>query len=141
MKRFFQAAFAITLFQVIVLLSLSALKFLLIKYEIIDKIKTPFIWVCLSTVFLFVLGLSATGLIERGGQSFEEWKSTHNKSASDRIIANLISWCMTIPIIVSVVFFLYLIAPTSISTFISLYIGIVIRNCIDFFSEEEAPVA
>ena len=48
MKKFLQAAFKITLFQIIVIAVLATLKYILTSYNIIDKIEKPFIWLCIG---------------------------------------------------------------------------------------------
>jgi TRAP-type C4-dicarboxylate transport system permease large subunit len=74
------------------------------------------------------------GIIENRGQSFEEWKANPKKSMKEKFVAGFASWGFTIPIILTYVVFFYMMAPTSISMFIALYAGIVISNCINFFS-------
>ncbi len=135
MKRFLQAAFKITLFQVIFIAILASLKYVLTTYEVIDKIQKPFIWICLGGGLLFVFAIGMMGIIENRGKSFEEWQANPSESTKERLTAGFVSWGIAIPGILAYILFLYIITPTSVYMFIALYAGIIIRNCIIFFSE------
>ena len=90
---------------------------------------------------IFVLAVSIIGIIENRGQSFEEWKTQAKKSQKEKVMASFASWGLTIPVALAFVLFLYIIAPTSIYMVIALYSGIVIRNCIEFFSGKQKSKA
>ncbi len=140
MKRFLQAAFKITLFQIIFIIVFASLKYVLDTYNVIDKIKTPFLWIFLGVGIIFVFAVATVGLIESRGTTFEEWNANPEKSTKERLIAGFVSWGTIIPSILAFVLFLYLITPTSVLMFIALYAGIVIRNCITFFSEKQTTI-
>jgi hypothetical protein len=140
MKRFLQAAFKITLFQIIFIIVIASLKYVLDTYNAIDKIQTPFLWICLGAGVIFVFAVATVGLIESRGTTFEEWKGNPKKSTKERLLAGFVSWGTIVPSILAFVLFLYIIAPTSVLMFIALYAGIVIRNCITFFSEKQTPL-
>ncbi|NNV54462.1 hypothetical protein [Limnovirga soli] len=130
MKRFLLAAYKITLFQVLFISVMTGLKFILTVY----KIEIPFFWICLGTGVIFFFSLIIMGIIENRGKSFKEWSSEPNKSTIEKFIASFISWGIAIPLALTYVLFFYIITPTSFLMFISLYAGIVIGNCISFFS-------
>lgn len=138
MKKILLAAFKITLFQILFNLVLSGLKYTLTTYKIIDKIEKPFVWICLGAGAIFVFAIGIKGFIENRGKSFEEWNSNPEKSARDKFMAGFVSWGIAIPAVLAYVLFVYFITPTSVLMFIALYIGIVIKNCINFFSEKHA---
>jgi len=140
MKRFLQAAFKITLFQIISMIVLASLKYVLNTYNVIDKIKTPFLFIFLGVGIIFVFAVATVGLIESRSITFEEWNASPQKSTKERLMAGFVSWGTIIPSIMAFVLFLYLITPTSVHMFIALYAGIVIRNCITFFSDKQTPL-
>ncbi len=137
MKRFLLAAFKITLFQVLFISVMTGLKFILTDNKIADKIEIPFFGICLRTGVIFFFSLIIMGIIENRGKSFKEWNSEPKKSAIEKFIASFVSWGIAIPIALAYVLFFYIITPTSFLMFISLYAGIVINNCISFFSENQ----
>ena len=140
MKKFLQAAFRITLFQIFIVLFFSGLKYVLTTYKLEDKIQRPFIWTCIGAGVLFVLAVGITGLIENRSGSYEKWQTKPQKSGGEKILAACITWGIAIPTGLAYVLFLYVIAPTSLSLLIALYGGIVIRNSIRFFSKEQTSL-
>ena len=138
MKRFLLAAFKITPFQATFIAILAALKYVLTFYKIIDIIEKPFVSFCLGAGVLFIFAISIKGFIENRGKSFEEWNSNPNKSTKEKLIAGFASWGVTIPSVLVGILWLYIITPTSLYMALALYAGIIIRNCITFFSVKEA---
>ena len=139
MKRFLQAAFNITLFQVVVIVILAALKYIFTTYKIFDKMEKPFVWVCLAAGLLLVFAAAITGIIEKGGLSFEEWKDKPKKTILERLTAGFISLGFAIPGVLAYVIFLYVVAPTSMAMVIALFIGMVLKNCITYFLKKQSP--
>lgn len=139
MKRFLLAAFKITPFQIAFVAVMAFLKYILTAYKITDKIEKPFTWICLSAGAVFVIAAGIMGLVENRGQSFEDWEKQPKKSTGEKLMAGFASWGVAIPAALALVLFLYMITPTSVYMAIALYLGIVIRNCIAFFSTERAP--
>lgn len=135
MKRYLQAAFKITLFQIVIIVLFSTLKYVLITYNLVDKIQKPFIWTCFIAGIIFVLAVTGFGVIKNRGKSYESWQSNPQKSGKERILDAFITWGMAIPPAFAYVLLIYMIAPTSLSLFVALYAGIVIRNSIDFFKK------
>ena len=139
MKNFLKAAFKITLFQVIFIVVLSALKYVLVTYRITDNIQKTLVWIFFIAGILFVIAVGIMGIIEDRGQSVEAWQASPKKTMKEKIWAALASWGYAIPVALAYVFGLYMIIPTSIEMAIALYAGIVIRNCIDFFAKKQSP--
>ncbi|MGG9961185.1 hypothetical protein [Ferruginibacter sp. SUN106] len=135
MRKFFLAAFKITLFQVFLIVFFSTLKYILTSYKLTDKIQQPFIWICFGAGIVFVLAIGITGIIEDRFGSYEEWLVKPQKNATERLLAIFSSWGTAIPVALAYVLLLYIFIPTTLSMFIALYAGIVIRNSIHFFAK------
>ncbi len=136
MKKFLQAAFKITVFQILFIASVILIKYVLTAYKLIDKIQKPFIWICFGAGVLFVLALSINGVVENRCESFEQWRTKRRKSTMEKILSSFSTWGFTVPIALAYVLLLYVIIPTSLVMFIALFAGIVIRNSIDYFSNK-----
>lgn len=134
--KLLQAAFKITLFEVILIAAFAGLKYTLTTYNITDHIQKPFAWVVLGVLAILVLAFSIRSVMENRGKSFEEWSTKPQKSLKERFMAGFVRWGTAIPALLALAVFIYIITPSSVYSAIVFYLGIVIRNCITFFSKK-----
>jgi hypothetical protein len=130
MRKFLQAAFKISLWEILVILAFGAFKYILVTYELTDKISKPFIWICLGAGLLFLLALGVIGAIENKYGSYERWESEAKSSKRGSFIVTFVIWGQLIPTAFGCLLFIYLIAPTTLSVFVAFIVGIVLRNSI-----------
>jgi len=140
MKKFLQAAFRITLFQVFLILFFSTLKYILMTYRFEDKIQKQFIWSCVGASMLFLFALGITGIIENRGETYEDYQVRAQGTVKGKFITIFVTWGIAIPAALAYALFLYLVAPTSWSLFAALYGGIIIRNVFAYFSQKHNKI-
>ena len=137
MKRFLQAAFKITWFQVLIILVFTSLKYILVTYHLDDRIRNSFIWICLGAALFFLVAVSIMGIIENRGESYESYQERMQAGSRGKYLLTFVTWGFAIPAALAYATFLYLIAPASWYLFAALYVGIVIRNIIQFVSQKQ----
>ena len=137
MKKLLRAAFKISLWELLVIIVFGAFKYILVTYGLSDKISKPFIWICLGAGILFLFALGVVGIFENKRISLETWEAEDNGSKWRRLVALFVVWGQFIPTALGFLLFIYLIAPTTVSVFIALVVGIVLRNSIHFFEQRK----
>jgi hypothetical protein len=132
--------FKITWFQAFIIVLFSSLKYILVTYQLDDKIRKPFIWTSLGAGVIFLVALSITGIIENRGETYENYRTRMQAAGSGKFLISFVTWGVTIPVALAYAIFLYLVAPTSWDLLAALYAGIVIKNIIQFFSKEQDKI-
>jgi hypothetical protein len=138
MKKFLLTVFKVSLFQILIIGVLAAIKYFLKEYKIIEKIEWPYIWVLLCAGVLFVLAISIRGIVENQGHSMESWEAQPRTNFKRKFLVGLAKWGMVIPTAMAFILYLYIILPSSWLMAVFLYAAIVLRNCFEFFSKKEA---
>ncbi len=141
MIKFLQAACRLTIFQIVLIGSMTLVKYIVIRYHIVSVIGMPLFWICVALGIVFMVSVGLTGLLENRGDSVEEWKNKTVKSTREKLILGFTTWGFAIPVITAYVLFIYIITPTLLLMALALYAGIVIRNCIQYFSDKQSRQA
>ena len=139
MKKFLLAAFKITVPQALLIVFFSALKYVLSRYHLGDKIQKPFIWTCIGAVVLLVLATCIIGIVQNRGESYREWRIKPEKSIMKKLMVAISVWGLAIPAMLLYALLLYMFAPDSVFMCIALYAGIVLNNSMKFFAKDTAP--
>jgi hypothetical protein len=137
MKRFFSAAFKITWFQIFIIVFFCTLKYILIYSKLESKVQGFYLWTLLGAGLVLLITVGIKGAIENTKGNYEHWETTIRQSKTGKALVTFLNWGMILPAALVFVLFLYLIAPTSWSMAIALYVGIVIRNTINFFEQKK----
>lgn len=134
MKVFFKTVFRISLFEVMIILVFSLLKYVVEKNGWTDYIVQPFIFLALAMGALFIITVGLYGIIENK-QEFTEPEATRKKyKAIEKKYARILNAGIFFPSLTLLVLFVYMITPTSIGMFIPFIAGILIRNIFNYFS-------
>jgi len=132
MKKFLAAAFHITWFQVLLILSLSGLKYWIISSGLDYHLLLPAVFIGIAA-FLFLLTSLGIGVfLENQGYKVEDWVAARPNSRIRIWTAQFIHWGQVVPILLCYSFFLYMIMPTSLTLFIAFFAGIILRNIIEY---------
>jgi hypothetical protein len=137
MKKFIAAAFHITLFQVLLFLSLSALKYWMSPSGLDEQLKLPFIIIGIGAFLLLITALSIGGYLENQGYTVESWVASRPNSKLRIWIAQFIQSGQVLPIAFGYLLVLYIITPSSLTLFIALFAGIVLRNIIEYLTKKK----
>lgn len=133
MRKFLKAAFKISLWEIFIIVAFGALKYILISYELADKISRPFVWICLGAGLLFIIAWGIIGTFLNKYESFEKWEAEAKSSQRGRFIIGFVKLGQLIPTALGCFLFIYVIAPSTLNVFIAFIVGIVLRNSIQFF--------
>jgi hypothetical protein len=137
MKKFIAAAFHITLFQGLLFLSLSVLKYRISSYGMDEHLKLPLIIVGIVAFLLLLTALGISGYLENKGYTVESWVAARPNSKLRIWIAQFVQWGQILPIVFGYTLILYIITPTSLTLFIALFVGIVLRNIIEYVTKKK----
>jgi hypothetical protein len=137
MKKFIAAAFHITLFQVLLFLSLAALKYWMGSSGLDEHLKSPLVISGMGVFLLLITALSIGGYLENKGYTVESWVAARPDSKLRIWIAQFIQWGQVLPIAFGYLLILYIITPTSLTLFIALFAGIVFRNIIEYKTKKK----
>lgn len=136
MIKFLQAAFRISFFQLILLGIFAALKYTLNNTGLTAKITEPFFWACLGAGLIFMAAASIRAFLENKAVNAGTETNDQPKTLTQKVLTGFAQWGMAIPTTLALALFIYMITPTSVWSAIALYAGIVIGNCIRFFSNK-----
>jgi hypothetical protein len=136
MRKLVAAAFHITLFQVLLVLSLSGLKHWLSSSGLDEHLQLPLVFIGVGAFLLLLTALGIVGYLENQGYTVESWVAARPNSKMRIWIAHFIQWGQMLPIALGYAFCLYVIMPTSLSLFIALFAGIIIRNIIEYLTKK-----
>jgi hypothetical protein len=134
MKKFLAAAFHITLFQVLLVLGMSGLKYWMSSSGLGESFRLPLIFIGLGAFLILLTALGISGHLENQGYTVERWVAARPNSKMRVWIAQFIQWGQALPIALGYAFCLYVIMPTSLTLFIAFFIGIIIRNIIEYLT-------
>lgn len=137
MKKFIAAAFHITLFQVLLFLSLSVLKYWVNSSGMDEHLKLPLIITGIGAFLLLLIALGIGGYLENQGYTVESWVAARPNSKLRIWIAHFVQWGQVLPIAFGYALILYIITPTSLTLFIALFAGIVLRNLIEYLTKKK----
>jgi hypothetical protein len=137
MKKFIAAAFRITLFQVVLFLSLSVLKYWISFTGLGEHLKLPLMFIGIGAFIILLTALGIGGYLENQGYTVESWVAARPSSKLRIWIAQFIKWGQVLPIAFGYGLCLYVIMPTSLTLFIALFVGIVLRNIIEFLTQKK----
>lgn len=137
MKQFLKTVFRISLFEVMVILVFSLLKYYVEKNGWTDYIVQPFTYLALAMGALFIITVGINGIIENK-QDVTEQDATREKYKSiEEKYAWILSAGIFLPSLTLFVLFIYLVMPTSTGMFIPFIAGILIRNIFNYFSSRQ----
>ena len=137
MKKFLSAAFHITLFQVLLVVCLSGLKYWINYYGLGERLQLPLVFIGMGAFLLLLIALGIVGHLENKGYTAENWVAARPGSRMRIWIARFTQWGQVLPIALGYSFFLYMIMPTSLTLFIAFFSGIVIRNIIEYLARKK----
>lgn len=137
MKKFIAAAFHITLFQVLLFLSLSVLKYWLSSSGMDEHLKLPLIIIGIVSFLFLLTVLGIGGYLENHGYTVESWVAARPNSKLRILIAQFVQWGQVLPIAIGYALTLYFFTPTSLTLFIALFVGIVLRNIIEYLTKKK----
>jgi hypothetical protein len=137
MRKFLAAAFHITLFQVLLVLSMSGLKYWLSSSGSGESFRLPLLFIGIGAFLLWLTALGISGHLENKGYTVERWIAARPHSKIRIWIAQFIQWGQVLPIALGYAFCLYVIMPTSLTLFIAFFIGIIIRNIIEYLTKKK----
>ena len=137
MKKFISAAFHFTLFQVLLILSLSGLKYWISSYELDDHLKLPFVFIGVGAFLILLTALGIGGLLENQGHTVESWVVARPNSKVRILVAQFIKWGQVLPIGLGYSIVLYIITPTSLTLFLLFFVGIVLRNIVEYLTKKK----
>ena len=132
MKKFLSAAFHITWFQLLLVLSLSGLKYWISSYALGQRLQLPLVFIGMGAFLLLLIALGIGGYLENKGYAVDNWVAARPNSRIRIWIARFTHWGQVLPIALGYSFFLYMIMPTSMTLFIVFFAGIVLRNIIEY---------
>jgi hypothetical protein len=136
MRKFIAAAFHITLFQVLLFLSLSALKYCVSSSGLDEHLKLPLIIIGIGAFLLLITAFSIGGYLENQGYTVESWVASRPNSKLRIWIAQFIQWGQVLPIALGYLLVFYIITPTSLTLFVALFAGIILRNIIEYLTKK-----
>jgi hypothetical protein len=134
MKVFFKTVFRISLFEVMLILVFSLLKYFVEKNGWTDYIVQPFIFLGLAMGALFVITVGINGIIENKQEITEPEATREKYKAIEEKYARILNAGIFFPSLTLLVLFAYMIIPTSTAMFIPFVAGILIRNIFYYFS-------
>jgi hypothetical protein len=137
MKNFLKAAFDITLFQLVFILVSAGIKYVIDTTGISKQLQLPFLIIAAVAVLILLIAFGIQGIIENKGLPFDDWLHQNNGAGKRWFIGKFVSWSQAIPVILAYLFFVYMIAPTSFTMLLVLYIGLVIRNIFNYFTKKQ----
>jgi hypothetical protein len=136
MKKFLAAAFRITLFQVLLVVSLTGLKFFLNSYGLVERLQLPLVFIGIGAFLLLLTALGIGGYLENQGYTVESWVAARPNSKMRIRLAKFIHWGLVLPIALGYSVILYLFMPTSMTLLIAFFAGIVIRNIVEYLAKK-----
>lgn len=134
MKQFFKTVFRISLFEVMVILFFSLLKYVVQKNGWSDYLVQPFIFLGLGMGTLFIITVGINGIIENKQEITEPDATREKYKAIEKKYAWILNAGLYFPSLTLLVLFAYMIIPTSTRMFIPFIAGILIRNIFNYFS-------
>lgn len=134
MKVFFKTVFRISLFEVMVILVFSLLKYVAEKNGWSDYIVQPLTFLGLAMGALFIITVGINGIIENKLEITEPEATREKYKAIEKKYAGLLNAGLFFPSLTLFVIFAYIIIPTSTAMFIPFVAGILIRNIFCYFS-------
>ena len=137
MRKFVAAAFHITLFQVLLVLSLSGLKYWVSSSGLIEDFRLPLVFTGISALLLFLIALGIGAHFENQGYTTESWVAARPHSKIRIWIAQFVQWGQALPMALGYAFCLYVIMPTSLTLFIAFFAGIILRNIIEYLTKKK----
>ena len=137
MKKFLRAAFDITLFQVLLILSLSGLKYWINYNGFDESVQIYIVIIGMGALLLLLIALGIGGHLENKGYTVNNWVAARPTSRIRIWTARFIYWGQILPNALGFSLFLYLIMPTSLTLFIAFFAGIVIRNIIEYLGKRK----
>lgn len=141
MKKFLATAFHITFFRVLLILSLSGLKYRMTSSGLSERLQLPLIWIGISAFILLITALGISGYIENKGYTVKSWVLARPTSKRRLWTARFIFWGQLVPSALGYSFCFYMFTPTSLSLFIALFTGIVLHNIIGYITKKKAVQA
>lgn len=134
MKQFFKTVFRITLFEVMIILVFSLLKYVLEINGWSDYLVQPFIFLGLAMGALFLITVGINGIIENKLEITEPEATREKYKAIEKKYAWILNAGLYFPSLTLLVLFAYIVIPTSTRMFIPFIAGILIRNIYNYFS-------
>lgn len=137
MKKFLRAAFDITLFQVLLVLSLSGIKYWINSHILVKRLEIPLVYIGMGAFLLLLIALCIIGYLENKGFTVDSWVAARPNSRMRIWIARFTHWGQILPIVLGYSFFLYIVTPTSLTLFIVFFAGIVLRNIYEYLTKKK----
>ena len=134
MKKFLAAAFHITLFQVVLILTLAGIKYWIISIGLEARLQLPFVFIGIGAFLLLLTALGITEYLENQGDRVEGWVASRPNSRRRFWIGQFIHWGQVLPIALLYSLSLYMITSTSLSLFIAFLAGIILRNIFGYLT-------
>lgn len=136
MKKFLAAAFHITLFQVLLVLGLSGLKYWLISSGLGERFLLPLVFMGMGAFLFYLTAIGIGGYLENKGYTVESWLAARPNSKMRIRTAQFIHWGQVLPIALGYSLALFITMPSSLTLFIVYFAGIVIRNIIEYLTNK-----
>jgi hypothetical protein len=102
-----------------------------------EHLKLPLIIVGIVAFLLLLTALGISGYLENKGYTVESWVAARPNSKLRIWIAQFVQWGQILPIVFGYTLILYIITPTSLTLFIALFVGIVLRNIIEYVTKKK----
>jgi hypothetical protein len=137
MKKFLAVAFHITLFQVLLILVLSGVKYWMSSSGLSHRFQLPLVFIGIGAFLLLLTSLGIGGYLENKGYTVDSWVGSRPNSRIRIWIAQFIHWGQVLPIALCYSLFLYMIMPTSLTLFIVFFAGIVLGNILRYLTKSK----
>lgn len=137
MKKFLAAAFHITLFQVLLVLGLSGLKYFFNSTPLGERLQLPIVFIAMGAFVLLLTALGISGHLENKGYTVESWVAARPNSRIRKWVAQFIHGGQVLPLAFAYALFLYMIAPTSLILFIAFFSGLIFWNIITYLTKKK----
>lgn len=141
MKKFLAAAFHISLFQLLLVLGMTGLKYWLGTAGLDGSVQLTLVFIAIGAFLVLLTGSGLSGHLQNQGYTVESWVAARPESGIRVRVARFIQWAQAFSIAIGYVVFLYFITPTSISLFIACFAGFVIGNITRFLNRKSKTLS
>lgn len=102
-----------------------------------EHLKLPLVFIGFGTLLILLIAVGIGGYLENQGYTIESWLEARPNSRLRMLTAQFVQWGQVLPVVFGYALALYIITPTSLTLFITLFAGIVVRNIIEYFTTKK----
>jgi hypothetical protein len=133
MKNALREIFKASLFQISLVAVVGVIFYSLRPTGVLEMARVPFL-IAFGTSMLFLLiAAGIEGYFENKAVSFKRWESEHASSNNGKLLSFFVNWSYYLAVALSVLLFLYILAPISPGSLLYIMAGFVVINTCKYF--------